>query len=309
MNIGIDIGGTNIACGMIDESGTVAYRKSIPSKGNREKTAILDDIAGLINELKCRAEVSAAAVGIGVPGIVSKDRDFIQYCPNINLSRLHIKKEIERRTGLAAFADNDGNLAALAEHEAGVLKGFQNAVLLTLGTGIGGGIIVGGRVIRGANGLGAEVGHMVIGENYYDCNCGKNGCFETFASASALVRHTKRLLDGPGASSLKGLEGIDAKAIVEAAKNGDRLANESYSRFIHYLGIGIVNLINILDPEIIALGGGLANAGEFLTGPLEGKVESLLLSSDFPHAEIKLAGLGVDAGIIGAAMLARKMQQ
>ncbi len=308
MYIGIDIGGTNIACGIIDESGQLVFKKSAPSGGNRQTIAILDDIACLINESKGKAVGKINAIGIGVPGIVAKDNDYIYYCPNINLARLHMKEEIEKRTGLLTFVDNDGNLAALAEREVGVLKGVKNAVLLTLGTGIGGGIIINDEMLRGANGLGSEVGHMVIGKNDYDCNCGKNGCFETFASASALVRYTEKLLEESKVfSSLRNLKRINAKAIVDAAKNGDRLANESYSRFINYLGIGIVNLINILDPDIIALGGGLANAGEFLMAPLKETVESLLLLNDFPHAEIKLAKLGNDAGILGAALLAKKM--
>jgi glucokinase len=308
MYIGIDIGGTNIACGIIDESGQLVFKKSVPSGGNRQAIAILDDIAGLINELKSKAVGKINAIGIGVPGVVAKDNGYIYYCPNINLARLYMKEEIEKRTGIITFVDNDGNLAALAERESGALKGARNAVLLTLGTGIGGGIIINDEMLRGANGLSAEVGHMVIGKNEYDCNCGKNGCFETFASGSALVRYTEKLLDESKAfSSLRKVKKLNAKAIVDAAKNGDSLANESYSRFINYLGIGIVNLINILDPDIIALGGGLSNAGEFLTVPLKEKVKSLLLISDFPHAEIKLAKLGNDAGILGAALLAEKM--
>jgi glucokinase len=308
MYIGIDIGGTNISCGIIDELGQLVFKESIPSGGNRETIAILDDIAGLINELKSKFVGKINAIGIGVPGIIAKDNDYIYYCPNINFVRVHMKEEIEKRTGLLTFVDNDGNLATLAEHEVGVLKGVKNAVLLTLGTGIGGGIIINDEMLRGANGLSSEVGHMVIGKNDYDCNCGKNGCFESFASASALVRYTEKLLDESKVfSSMRNLKKINAKAIVDAAKTGDKLANESYSRFINYLGIGIVNLINILDPDIIALGGGLANAGEFLTKPLKEKVESLLLIDDFPHAEIKLAKLGNDAGILGAAFLAKKM--
>ncbi|HKL10277.1 MAG TPA: ROK family protein [Clostridia bacterium] len=308
MHIGIDIGGTNIACGIIDESGQLVFKKRMPSGGSREAIAILDDIAYLINELKIKAAGKINSIGIGVPGIVAKDKGYIYYCPNINLGRINMKEEIEKRTGLLTFVDNDGNLAALAEREVGVLKGVKNAVLLTLGTGIGAGIIVSGEMLRGANGLSSEVGHMVIGKNYYDCNCGKNGCFETFASGSALIGYTEKLLDESNKSSLlRNSKRINAKAIIDAAKKGDKLANESYSRFINYLGVGIVNLINILDPDIIAIGGGLANAGEFLTVPLKEKVESLLLVNDFPHAEIKIAKLGDDAGIIGAALLAKKM--
>jgi len=308
MYIGMDVGGTNIGGGIIDEAGQIIFKKKIPSGASRQGWAILSDMTDLIKELESKADGKVRAIGIGVPGLVAKDRGYIYYCPNINLARLNLKEEIEKRTGLLTFVENDGNLATLGEQKAGVLEGVDNGVLLTLGTGIGGGIIINGEILRGANGLGSEIGHMVIGENYYDCNCGKNGCFETFASASALVKYTEKLLDDSTTfSSLRRLNKINAKSIVDAAKKGDSLANKSYLRFIDYLGIGIVNLINILDPEIIALGGGLANAGEFLTLALKEKVETLLLISDFPHAEIKLAKLGNDAGVLGAAFLAQKM--
>lgn len=307
MYIGVDIGGTNLAAGVMDDLGGLVMKRSLPAGADRSTEAILDDVAKLVNELRQAYPDEIRAVGIGVPGVVSKENDYIYYCPNINMVKVRIKEEMEARLNLPVYADNDGNLAALAEHEIGALKDVDNGMLLTLGTGIGGGIIVDGKMLRGAHGLSSEVGHMVIGESDVLCNCGKNGCFETFSSATALIRETKRRLASTETPSvLRDLEEIDAKAIVDAAREEDPIGKAAYGWFLDYLALGIVNFINVLDPRIIALGGGLSNAGSFLLEPLEERIKALLFVKEFPHAKLVIAQLTNDAGILGAAFLARQ---
>jgi glucokinase len=183
--------------------------------------------------------------------------------------------------------------------------------MITLGTGVGGSFIIDGKLYSGSNGLASEIGHMVVGEGYYNCNCGKNGCLETFASASALIKYTKKLiLEEEQGSSLKELmeaeeELLDAKLIFDKAKDGDAIACKAVSRFVRYLAIGICNLIYTLDPEIIAIGGGVSKAGDFLLELLKAEVDRQKIFKAVNTARLVLAELGNEAGIVGAAMLCR----
>jgi len=206
------------------------------------------------------------------------------------------------------FVDNDANVAAIAEYEVGSLKNYNSGILLTLGTGVGGGIIIDGNVIRGAHGAGAEVGHMVVGENFYDCNCGRNGCLETFSSATGINKYINKVLAETNKPSvLRDYERIDTKIIFDCAKKNDAVALDAVNRFVKYLAIGIVNFINILDPEAIALGGGVSHAGQYLVDLLEKEVSKSLYSKDIGIAELKLAELQNDAGIIGAGFMAKNL--
>lgn len=318
MTIGVDLGGTNIAAGLVDSSGMLVHAIKRPTGTHRGRACIVEDICQMCLELVTEAEArglsTPQAIGIGVPCVVDKDMALIHRAANLGAGwdDVPLKQLVEAATGLKTWLDNDGNLAGLAEYHAGALKGVQNGILLTLGTGIGGGFIFNGKLYRGSYGLAPEVGHMVIGENFYNCNCGKNGCFETFASATAVIRYAEKLIaEGQYPQSIlydasrKGQ--LNAHRIFEAAKTGDALGFAVVDRMTTYLASGIVSLINLMDPEVIALGGGVAYAGDFLMDMVKEKVQKNLFMQDFPTARFALASMGNDAGIIGAAMLGQMM--
>ncbi len=310
MFIGIDLGGTNIAGGLVHKDGAVHKLKSVPTLKERGYEAVTGDILALIRELMAQAPEAVSGVGIGVPGVVDKNLSMIYYCTNLGWNDKNLGKELSDELGIPVLIDNDANLAALAEVEVGALSSVTNAVMLTLGTGIGGGVAVNGQILRGSHGLGSEIGHMIIGDNFYDCNCGNNGCFETFSSATAVIKYAEKLVDD-GAfpdsplNQIKKTSGLSAKIIIDAAKEGDQLGLVVFDRLIKYLAIGVTNIINIFDPDRIAIGGGVAHTGSFLMEKLEAKVQSMSFIKNFPSAKLVFAELGNDAGIIGAAMLAK----
>ncbi len=320
MTIGIDLGGTNIAAGLVDEAGNIICAIKRATDTQRGRDAIVSDMCDmckeLVGEALKRGLPRPGAVGVGVPCLVDKDMAFVHKAANLGSGWDHVplKRLMEEMTGLKVWIDNDGNLAGLAEHTAGTLQGVENGLLLTLGTGIGGGFIINGKLFRGSYGLAPEVGHMVIGDNFYDCNCGKNGCFETFASATGLIRYAeKQVREGkhPNSSLHEAfaMGQLNAHTIFEAAKKADPLGGEAVERLTTYLAVGIVNLINLMDPEVIALGGGVAHAGDFLLDQVKTKVSDNLFAKGFPTARFELATMGNDAGIIGAAMLGRIMKE
>jgi glucokinase len=218
---------------------------------------------------------------------------------------------LERKLHKPIYIDNDATVAALAEYESGSMKNCKSGIMLTLGTGIGGGIILNGEVYSGFNGLGAELGHTVVGENFYDCNCGRNGCLETFASSTAIIKYTKKLIVEMNEPTIiiekaeGNINNINAKIIFDCAKEGDKIATLAVNRLVKYLSIGILNIINFIDPEIIALGGGVSGAGQYLLDMIRDEVRSNKYYDDSPISKIVLAELGNKAGIIGAAMVAK----
>ena len=247
-------------------------------------------------------------IGIGVPGLVDDKSGIIKECVNLGWRNVDICKILNEKTGKKIFIENDANAAAGGEYLFGIMKNNLNSIFLTLGTGVGGGIILNGKLHRGKNGAAAEIGHMIIGDNFYDCACGNNGCFETFASATAIIKYAKKLIneDNQDTTILKtinDLEEIDAKVIFDCAKQGDKLANLVVKRFVKYFAIGICNIVNILDIEMIAIGGGVSAAGEFFMELLLSDIKKYKLFKEMPVCNIKIATLGNDAGIIGAAML------
>lgn len=311
MFIGIDLGGTFIKYGLFESDFNTVFSDSIPTGISEE--AIVLDLINIIRDLIKMSEndfdEKVLAIGVGVPGVVTGDLEYIEECKNLNWKRVPLKRMLEAGVGIPVFLENDANLAALAEYKVGSLEGAKRGVLLTLGTGIGSGTIIDGDLYRGSNGLGQELGHMVIGDNFYDCSCGKNGCFETFSSATAVVMYAKKLLRK---SSLitnfrwRVKYSISAKDIFERAKKGDKFALEVLERTCDYLAKGIVNIINILDPDIISLGGGMATSGDLLINMTRQRVNKDLFIKDFPSATLKLAKVGNKAGIIGSAILAQK---
>ena len=305
MLIGIDLGGTNIAAGLVTNEGELLFKKSLPTNAQRPAEELIKDIYLLIDELRNSTDRPVEAVGIGIPGLVNKDMSVVLACANLHWNHVRLMDGL-KNLNLPIAIDNDANVAAYAEYKIGSLEGVSNGIMVTLGTGVGSGIIIDDREVRGGHGIGTELGHMIIGDNFYDCNCGSNGCLETFASATAIIKYAEHRIESTELpSKLRDLEKITAKDVIDLSKENDVIAIETFERFIKYLARGIVNIQLILDPERIALGGGVSGAGDYLLNRLTKEVDKQYFLSEFSSTEIVISELGNDAGIIGAALLAK----
>lgn len=313
--IGVDLGGSSIKIGIVNSEGKIVLKDKVHTKPNRNYTEIIKDIALLINKLMEELNISTKQVlgiGIGSPGTPDVKNGILLYSNNLNFINVPIKDELGKYFDLPIYLDNDANVAALAESEFGASKDVQNSVLLTLGTGIGGGIIINNGIYSGFNNAGSELGHMVIVYNGIECSCGQNGCYEKYASASALVTQTIKAAKKNGSSIINKLvnsdyDKVNAKTVFEAQKLNDKTADNIINQYLEYLAIGIVNIINVLFPEYIIIGGGLGNEGENLLVPLRKVVKEKVYSSpSIKPTQIVGAKLGNSAGIIGAAMLVKQ---
>ncbi|MCB2288158.1 ROK family glucokinase [Clostridium sp. CS001] len=313
MYIGIDLGGTNIAVGIVDEQGNIIHEKSCATRVGKEPQEIVADMVDLI--LSVLEEFHMAlkeikAVGVGIPGLADNN-GYVINCVNLGWKNVPLRELLESKLHKPIYIDNDATVAALAEYERGSMKNCKSGIMLTLGTGIGGGIILNGEVYSGFNGVGSELGHIVVGENFYTCNCGRNGCLETFASSTAIIKYTKKIIGEMNENTTiidkaeGDLNNINAKIIFECAKEGDKIANLAVDRLVKYLSIGIFNIVNFMDPEVIALGGGVAGAGQYLLDMVINEVMPNRIFDKLPMGRIVLAELGNEAGIIGAAMIAK----
>lgn len=311
MKIGIDIGGTNIGAGLVDKNLNIIYSLEAPTEAYRGYEFVEVKIIKLIEELISEAKnikEEVEFIGIGIPGISDMNGGIIISSHNLKWQNVNLGIKLRERFLIDVQIENDATLAGLAEKVLGVSKAYKSSIFITIGTGIGSGIIIDNKIYTGSHGIGSEIGHMVIGENYYDCNCGKNGCLETFASSTAMKKFIVKEIDDGYRDTMvlkqvSKTEDIDTKLIFQCAKAGDDLSNKVVDRMVKYLTIGIVNLINVLDPEVIVIGGGVAEAGDFLLDKINNLLPKYILFKEMPHGKIKLAKLGNDAGIIGAAML------
>jgi glucokinase len=313
MYIGIDLGGTNIGIGIVDSENNLIYKDSISTKRERGFNDIIEDIIVLISRtinINSIPKSHIQGIGIGIPGIVDPKRETIIECVNLRWNNVNIKSAIEEKLNIPVSVGNDATVAGVAELAVGAMKGCQTGVLITLGTGIGGGIIINRQIYDGFHGIGSEIGHMIVGENYYNCNCGRNGCLETFSSSTAIVMHARKLIEEGNDSSIitevKGnLNSIDGKVIFDQAKAGDKVACKVIDRMTNYLAIGIMNIISIIDPEVFVLGGGLSAAGEYLISMIREKVSQITYYKGMDVGKILLSHIGNDGGIIGAAALCK----
>jgi glucokinase len=303
---GIDLGGTTVKLAYFDENGTMLHKWEIPTNTAEGGSQILPDIAkaveGYLGENNIPRE-SIIGLGIGVPGPVDVNGT-VNKCVNLGWGRFNISRELERLTGFPVQAGNDANVAAMGEFWKGGGQGCRNMVLATLGTGVGGGIVVEGKLLCGSQGAGGEIGHMTINrDETVPCNCGKYGCVEQYCSATGIVRTAKEhLASNPADSQLRALEEITCKDIFDAGKAGDTLANEILQMYYARLGEFLGNLCCLLNPEVVVLGGGVTKAGQVL---LDG-VEPYFRKNTFhacDNAKIVLASLGNDAGAYGAFKL------
>ncbi|MEG1255620.1 ROK family glucokinase [Clostridium sp.] len=313
MYIGIDLGGTNIGIGIVDKENNLILKDSIPTRRERGYAEIVQDIVNLINKVIANTNINKReieGIGIGIPGIVEPQSGIIINSVNLKWKQVPIKKLIEAEFQIPIYIGNDATVAGVAEFEVGAMKGCKSGVLLTLGTGVGAGIIINGKVYDGFNGVGSEIGHMIVGENYYHCNCGRNGCLETFCSSTAIINYAIKLInEGKSSAILEYVEDdiskINGKVIFEAAQNGDSVACQVVDRMVKYLSIGIVNTISVIDPEIFVIGGGLSASGDFLLSKIKQQVLENTYYKEVEVGRVVLSNIGNDGGIIGAANLCK----
>ena len=308
MYLGIDLGGINVAAGLVSDTGEVVSHRSVPTP--RTPNAVADAIADHVKNLLSKTGGTVEYIGLGAPGTIDPDTGVVEYWSNLDFHHVPLASMITERTGLPIRMENDAGCAALGEYIAGAGKGSSSMVVITLGTGIGGGAVLDGRLYTGLNHAGLEVGHLVVEHKGRQCTCGRRGCFETYCSATALIRETRKAMDSAPDSLLWTLAGskekINGKLIFEAYGRGDAAATATVEEFLEYLGDGVSSLVNIFQPEVFAIGGGLAGAGEAILDP----VRRILNHEDYARESSKRtklvkAKLGNDAGIIGAAMLGR----
>lgn len=303
--IGVDIGGTTVKIGLFSEQGKVEEKWEIVTRKDEGGSFILSDIAASIQEKLEKHNIAkdkVAGIGIGVPGPVTEDGTVLK-CVNLGWGIFNVADEVRKLTGIQNIkVGNDANVAALGEMWQGGGKGYKNIVMMTLGTGVGGGIILDGKILTGSKGAAGEIGHITVNYDEEDtCNCGKRGCLEQFASATGIVKEAKRLLlVSDKASKLRDLQYLSAKAIFDAAKEGDELADDLVDELTKYLGIAASHIAAVVDPEAFVIGGGVSKAGEILTNRIKQNYEKNVMFA-LQNKEFKLAELGNDAGIYGCA--------
>lgn len=308
--IGVDIGGTGIQVGVVDENGRILLKDECRTDTKGGFYKVTKDIEKLIRELLHSNDISYSeikSIGFGVPSYVNKKGEVT--CVNLGWRNVNFIEQMKKVfPEFKIYVENDATVAALAESKFGSMKDKDIAVMLTLGTGVGGGIVINGKAFVGAHGMGSELGHVIIGENYFECNCGNNGCFETFCSATSVIKYAQKLIEEGRESviynkSNNDVNNINAKIIFDAYREGDEVAEEIINRFKSYLAIGIAGIINTIDPNIISLGGGLSKSGDIVLDGLEAEIRRHILYKNEEFADIVIATLGSDAGIIGAAFL------
>lgn len=315
--LGIDLGGTNIAAGVIDEEKRFiarAKRKTVVPCSHEE---MCEQLAAVLSEALSNAGITADEIpwiGIGTPGTVNRDTGTVEYANNLYLEHFELKKRLEARVHQTVLVENDANAAAYGEYQAGALKGARIGVIITLGTGIGSGIIIDGKIYSGSNSAGGELGHTVIAFNGRRCTCGRRGCWEAYASATGLIALTKEEMQktagrsGPIWALAEGdLNQVTGRTSFDAMRAGDPVGKKVVETYIAYLGCGLVNCINTFQPDILCIGGGICNEGETLLAPLRESIARETYAGKFIRQTVLCrAQLGNDAGIIGAALLGKE---
>lgn len=311
-NIGIDLGGTNIVVAIVSGTGEIVIKESTPTLRKRCVDDIIKDMGKLCLRLIEEAGISISninSIGVGCPGIPDPDNGMIVYANNLNFNNTSVRKKLQNYINKSVFVENDANLAALGEYEYGAGKKYNDLVAITLGTGVGAGVIIDGKIIGGSFHGGAELGHIVIQVGGEQCTCGRKGCWEQYSSATALIREAKKVaIENPDSIinelARNNQDNINGKMIFDAKELGDITAKELINKYLDYLASGLVNIINIYQPEVIVIGGGISGQKDKLIKPLKEKMSKEIYGGEEVFkTDIKTATLGNDAGLIGAAML------
>lgn len=312
--IGIDLGGTNIAVGIVNDEHKIVVKKTTPTLAKRPPEEIVADMARVCLEACAELKIDikdVANIGIASPGIANPVNGCVEYANNLPFLRFPIVKLLADGLGIDRSVikiANDANAAAWGEAVAGAAKGSANSIMVTLGTGVGGGIIINNKILVGFNSAAGEIGHIVIEQDGAPCGCGRRGCWEAYSSATALIRMTKEAVEeckktGRYTSMLKA-ERISGRTACDAMRAGDEVGTEVYNKYVKYLATGITNLVNIFQPEVISLGGGVSNEGQSLIDAITPLVRAEQYGGDVVAlTQLRIATLGNDAGIIGAAAL------
>ena len=305
--IGIDLGGTNIAAGLCDEKGNIIVKDSVPTLKDRPLEEIVADMASIAKKVMADGGATideVKAVGIGCPGTVNNETGEVVYSNNIVMDRFPLAKEFKKHLDLPINLENDANAAALGEYMT-CGEEAESFVFMTLGTGVGGGIIIDGKIYRGFNGAGAEIGHQTLIYGGKECTCGRRGCLEAYASVTALISQTNEAIEAHPESMMaawaekKGK--VSGRCAFECAANGDPAAIKVRDQYIEYVADGVASIVNILQPNILAIGGGISKEGDILLDPIKKYLEGNDYNKYMPKTDIRIAKLFGDAGIVGAA--------
>ncbi len=312
--IGVDIGGTNIKAGVVDEEYNLLSSVSVKTNAVNGYESVAEAIYEAIEKAVAQSGVAMddiKSIGVGCPGTMDSENGVVLYANNLHWENVPLAKDIEKKFGKRVILENDANVAAYGEFLAGAAKGATNSVVLTLGTGVGAGIIINGEIYSGSNNAGGEIGHTVIEVDGCQCTCGRKGCFETYASATGLIRMTKEMIEERPQTKMREMverDGkVSARTSFNAAKLGDPEAIEVVEKYVKYLAAGIANVINVFQPDILCIGGGVCNEGDNLLIPLKKQIAQQIYSKNSAkNTEIVICSLGNKAGMIGSAMLGRK---
>lgn len=311
--IGVDLGGTNIAVGIVNEDGKIVAKAETPTLPERHYSELVRDMAACARKAMENIGISdddVHSIGVGIPGIADQANGLVIACVNLGWKNIPLREEMRKYFDKPLFVDNDASVAGWAEYQAGVSKGTSSSVFMTLGTGLGAGIVIDGKLWTGSRGAATELGHLIIEVDGEKCTCGKSGCAERYCSATAIIRMAKEACrEHPDSAIMQAVNGdrskINAKIVFDAAKEGDIIASRVFRRYVKYLTIAINNAISFLDPDMIVLGGGVSRAGDFLLDAINELLPSYLMFPMLKKPVVRLAQLGNDAGIIGAALLGR----
>ncbi len=312
-NIGIDLGGTGIKAGIVDEQGKILHKLSCPTGVERGHEAVIHDMAQLTLRTIEESGVTLdqiESIGIGIPGIFDVRRNIVPFCTNLFWHEVPLVQLMQKEIDKPVFVGNDASVAGLGETFAGNLQGVKDSVFVTLGTGVGGGVVLSGKLFTGYNSVGTEIGHMIIQADGIPCTCGNLGCWECYASATALIRMGREAMglhpEGAIAKAADGdMDNVTGKLVIDCARAGDPVAAQVFDKYVYYLCVGLVNVINTYDPEVIVLGGGISAAGQILLDAVNEKLPGMVFCKKMPYARVELATLGNDAGIIGASLLCK----
>ena len=309
--IGIDLGGTTIKVGVVSAQGRILAEHAVETLAKRPYQDVVHDMSLCISHVLKQTNLTQddiASVGIGIPGIADQCTGSVIFCTNLGWRDVPLREELQRYIQKPVHIDNDATVAGYAESISGVSRGCSCSVFLTLGTGLGAGIVINGRPWSGAHGVGSEIGHMTLVVDGVPCTCGNDGCVERYCSATAIIRMAKQSCLGyPDCDMVRRVKGdldrIDAKVVIDSAKVGDPVAMRVFDRYCKYLAITVNNITAFLDPEMIVLGGGVSTAGDFLLENVREQLPRYLMYKTLPSPQLRLAQLGNEAGIIGAALL------